>query len=473
MSEKNYRTSMAWTAPLALVVVALLAMSVFSGCGPSSDVKAGMAEKVITPPVGMNMSGYRREGPSTGVHDDLYARSIAIEDGNGDSVLLMTLGLINLAERNMDEIRSRISGQTGIEEKNIVISCTHTHSGPSVPRDSDYEKSLIENCVASGIEAWNNREPSFVGVGSTVCLDLAQNDRRMRYGGLHPDPEVGIIKVENLKGRITGVAFVFGCHPSTLDLHNLEFTEDWPYFAINGIKEQIGEDTWVAYFQSAQGDVKIGYSAELSAVGADMKGLRSFWFAEHKASHMTWAVLEALDDIETSGTLTVDATSGYYDFPLRESYPISAAEAERRDKEARARLEEMEQKADSIGKRVLDEYRVDVFLSGLTLGCARWVENNPDPEPLTMLLQSVRIGDAVFTTFPVEVFTEIGKSVKDRSPVDKTFVIGLASGHGGYMPTAAEYLEGGYAAVMTRYSPKCEQVLIDSSLELIGKVSDQ
>ena len=40
------------------------------------------------------------------------------------------------------------------------------------------------------------------------------------------------------------------------------------------------------------------------------------------------------------------------------------------------------------------------------------------------------------------------------------------------MPTAEEYLEGGYAVVMTRYSPKCEQVLIDSSLELIGRIAE-
>ena len=131
----------------------------------------------------------------------------------------------------------------------------------------------------------------------------------------------------------------------------------------------------------------------------------------------------------------------------------------------------MEKKADSIGKRVLDRYKVDEFLADLALGCARWVERNPDPEPLRDLLnQSIRIGDAVFVTFPCEVFTEIGLKVKEQSPFEKTFVIGLTSGHGGYIPTAAEYLEGGYAAAMTHYSPKCEQVCIDASLEMIGKV---
>jgi hypothetical protein len=132
----------------------------------------------------------------------------------------------------------------------------------------------------------------------------------------------------------------------------------------------------------------------------------------------------------------------------------------------------MEKKTDTIGKRVLDAYRVEEFLARLTLGTAKWVESHPNPAPVSLEQQAVRIGDAVFVTFPAEVFTEIGLKVKQQSPVKKTFVIGLASGHGGYMPTAAEYLEGGYAAVMTTYSPKCEQVCIDASLGLINKVKD-
>ena len=41
---------------------------------------------------------------------------------------------------------------------------------------------------------------------------------------------------------------------------------------------------------------------------------------------------------------------------------------------------------------------------------------------------------------------------------------------GGYIPTAEEFKEGGYTALMTRFSPKCEEVLINSSLELIKKL---
>ena len=453
-----------------MLLIALIALSTLTGCGEAPKIKVGVGETIITPPVGTPMAGYRRKGVSTGVHDDLFARSLVVEGEDGTGIVLMTLDLVNLNVRYMEEIKGVISHETGIPEANIIISCTHTHSGPSIGGASeDYRRQLVDNCVASAVDAWNSRVPGRIGTGDTVELELGKNDRRMHYGGLHPDPEVGIIKIEDAKGKLLGIAFNYGCHPSTLDLHNLEFTADWPYYSIKGIKEYVGEDVWVAYFQSAQGNVKVGYTAELSAVGADM-GIRNFWYAEHKGNMMVWSVLEALPEIMTSGDITVSATNGNFDFPLRESYHMSTAEAKKADNAAKAKLAEMEKQFETLGVRVLDDYRVDVFVTELQLSTAKWVEKNPNPQPQNMQLQALRLGDAMFVTFPAEVYAEIGLRVKERSSMDKTYVIGLTSGHGGYMPTAEEYLEGGYSGVMTRYSAKCGDVLVDASMQLIAEL---
>ncbi len=149
--------------------------------------------------------------------------------------------------------------------------------------DDPYTKTLIDRSIESAVTAWKNRIPGKIGTGITTVFELGRNDRRMQYGGMHPDPTVGIIKIENAKGKLLGVAFNFGCHPSTLDLHSYKFTEDWPYFSIEGIKQKYGNNVWAAYFQSAQGDVKVGYSAELSAIGAAIP-LRTFEYAEKRAA---------------------------------------------------------------------------------------------------------------------------------------------------------------------------------------------
>ena len=44
-------------------------------------LKAGFSKVDITPPVGIYLSGYiLREGPSQGVHDNLYARALVLDD---------------------------------------------------------------------------------------------------------------------------------------------------------------------------------------------------------------------------------------------------------------------------------------------------------------------------------------------------------------------------------------------------------
>ena len=83
----------------------------------------------------------------------------------------------------------------------------------------------------------------------------------------------------------------------------------------------------MAFFQSAQGDIKVGYTAELSAVGAEMP-IRNFWYAEVKGKQMAEAVARALPGIATSANPDIRVASGFVDLPLRDSYPMTAKEAE-------------------------------------------------------------------------------------------------------------------------------------------------
>jgi hypothetical protein len=291
----------------------------------------------------------------------------------------------------------------------------------------------------------------------------------MLYGGVHPDPTVGLLKVEDAKGKLLGVAFNYGCHPSTLDLHSYKFTEDWPFYAIEGIKKKVGNDVWVAFYQSAQGDVKVGYTAELSAIGAAVP-LRTFEYAELKGNQMSDAVLKALPAIITARNVEVKATQKSFVLPARESFYLTVEEAQKQADEAAATLKKMEENSANIGKRRLDSFRVENYLAGLRLQAAKRVSNPNRAKTITIYQQAFRLGDTAIVTFPCEVFSEIGLKVKQQSPVKKTFVIGLAGAMGGYLPTADEFLEDGYAALISPFSPMAEQSLIDSSDELLGVI---
>lgn len=456
---------------LALALGAMFALYPSTAVRAEAALKVGVGETIITPPAGMAMAGYRRTEVSKGVHDDLFARSLLVEGPDGKTVVLMTLSLVEVRRPWVEAIREGVARRTGIPGDNVLISATHTHSGPDVGGlDDPYTKALIAKSVESAVMAWTNRVPGRIGVDSTVVMELGRNNRRLDWGGMHPDPQVGLIKVADAKGKLLGIAFIYGCHPSTLDLHNLLFTEDWPYYAIKGIKDKLGRDVWVAYFQSAQGDIKVGYTAELSAVGAAMP-LRTWEYAELKGRQMADAVLQALPRLRTAAAGPVKNVNGIFEYPLAGDFALTVDQAERQLAAVQEKLADLEKRQGDIGRRVLDRARVEVFLAGMRLTNAKKSLDKNRPAVMKLEQQAVRIGDAAFVSFPAEVFSEIGLAVKKRSPFSRTFVIGLADESDvGYLPTAEEFKEENYEVLGSPFSPKAEQACIDASLSLLERL---
>ena len=130
-----------WTRYFFVYGAAAVLFLVFCGLGfsapqaagaKSGEVKVGVGETIITAPIGTAMAGYARTKPSDGVHDELHARSLVIEGADGTTVVFMTLAIVNISRNLFDQIRNGVNKETGIPVENIMLSCTHTHSGPEV-----------------------------------------------------------------------------------------------------------------------------------------------------------------------------------------------------------------------------------------------------------------------------------------------------------------------------------------------------
>lgn len=458
-----------------VLVLVFIVTSIISGIAvrdAEAAIKVGLGETVITPPNGTIMEGYARKDTSKGVHDDLYARSLLVEGDDGTTVILMTLSLLESNQKHVAAIREGITRETGIPGQNVMVSATHTHSGPSFRNyvNPEYEKLLVERCIESGVQAWKNRTPGKIGIDSTTVFEMGRANRRLLYGGLHPDPEVGIIKIENTSGKLLGVAFNYGCHPSTLDLHNLLISQDWPYYTIEAIKKKLGKDVWVAYYQAAQGDIKVGYTSELSAVGAEMP-IRNWWYAEQKGNQLAEVVVKAVPKVRTKTTAAVKAADDKFEYPLMESFPLTVEQAEKALENAKQTVADMEARRSTVGERELDQAKVDVFLGERRLGKAKVAADPNRPRTMMVEQQAIRIGDAVFVSFPGELFSEIGLEMKRKSPFPLSFVMGLANEMTfGYLPTEKEFLDGNYEVLTSPFSPKAAQTFIDVSLKLIDEV---
>ena len=107
---------------------ALVALLVSSASADES-VRANWFETVISPEVGTLLAGYGDNDVSEGKYDDLLATGLCIDDGS-NRVMLVSLDLLGLDYDSINEIRRRISAETGVPEGGIMVSCTHTHQGP-------------------------------------------------------------------------------------------------------------------------------------------------------------------------------------------------------------------------------------------------------------------------------------------------------------------------------------------------------
>jgi neutral ceramidase len=74
------------------------------------------------------------------------------------------------------------------------------------------------------------------------------------------------------------------------------------------------------------------------------------------------------------------------------------------------------------------------------------------PPQVPVTIQALRVGSLGIVAIPCEVFAEIGLGIKARSPQQPTFVIELANGYNGYLPTKAQHALGGYETWRARSS---------------------
>ena len=93
-------------------------------------MRAGTSEKIITPEVGIELSGYlARMQPSTGKYDDLFARTLYLESA-GKQLVWILCDLIGFSNELAWSIRNLVAKKLSIDPLYVVLSATHTHAGP-------------------------------------------------------------------------------------------------------------------------------------------------------------------------------------------------------------------------------------------------------------------------------------------------------------------------------------------------------
>ncbi len=147
----------------------LLLMALLGGCGGQTapdttpaGFSVGYGKADISPEKSVYLSGYGdpiSERMSTGVAEPLYATCVAITDAKGVTALLISLDLLNPMDTVVKPLRENLAEQTGVPFDNIMVCCSHNHSGPDM-RDPVYSVLLGERITEAVNQAMASRKPA-------------------------------------------------------------------------------------------------------------------------------------------------------------------------------------------------------------------------------------------------------------------------------------------------------------------------
>ncbi|MDH7569094.1 MAG: neutral/alkaline non-lysosomal ceramidase N-terminal domain-containing protein, partial [Armatimonadota bacterium] len=391
---------------------------------------AGAARVCITPPVGVELSGYLlREQPSQGIHDNLYARALALDDGE-TRLCVVACDLVGLSAHSVACVRRAIASVC----PHVMVTCTHTHAGPATTflrhlgrEDSAYLEVLLRQLAGTVRMACDNLQPARLGFGSSEC-HLAQCRRASRLPDGHPyDPEVVVLRVDRPDGRPIASVTNYACHAVVLDHTNRMVSADFPGATAAELERSTGAPS--LFLQGACGDLNPrlrGGFAEVERNGRWLAG------AALAAYHST---------LSLSNEVRLGVATETLNLPLR---PIPRDEVRAVREEALQTLSDAS--ASHTNRRVAQAFLAwaDDTLRGQEAGAL--------PLSLPGEVQVFQLGEGYLASAPGELFVELGEAIKEGLGRGRTMVAAYANGSLGYLFTPRAAKEGGYeAATAYRY----------------------
>ncbi len=217
----------------------------------AGDFRAGAAKTVITPDVHATrvyIAGYGQNRVATGVHDDLYARCLAL--GAGDQTLVVCAAdLIGLFYDDVLKIRERVKAQAP-EVMHLIVASTHDHEGPDTLGlwgpgplqsgiDEKYMAWLRERIAQTALEAVRSMQPARLTLGRDdhPLLALLQSDSRPPYV---KDPYLFVMHLATAGGQTIANLINWSDHPETLGGKNTEITADYPHWLCAYVETHLG-----------------------------------------------------------------------------------------------------------------------------------------------------------------------------------------------------------------------------------------
>lgn len=395
-------------------------------CKP--ELRIGVSHIDITPPVGVTLSGYKPRA-STGVGHRLRAEALYCRNGNNAWVLI-TSDVIGYPQSFVKTARTKITKATGLPPESILISGSHTHSGPSVlwfgdgevgALDREYEVGLQDKLVSLVEAAKKSAVPGCFEAGWSEAPQLGSNRRVCRAGqwinewedepGTHTgyfDPAILLLGVRrpDQTGR-EALLVNYGVHPVVLGPASLDISADYAGYLKDSI-EATGNTKTAMFALAGSGNINPRICIRAGA-----------------------------------------------------EYPQRMGEAL-----AKIVCKTAEKLSPVAGDRVAGHSQPWNFTR--TRSAQKMTEQH---STVSTEIQILRAGELAIIGIPGELFSEFNRMLRAASPFPYTLIVSLANDYIGYLPTDAAQAEGAYEPTMAP-ADNIEGMIMEHARQAFAAVGD-
>jgi len=427
-------------------------------------VKIGYASVDITPDLGVELSGYGwfLGRKAEGVLDKLYARAVAFKGNsendaggysgnnagsntkidttenstynnifgnivnNTKSMLLINCDLVALKQSITNIVKQQISSELGIDEKNIMIVCTHTHTGPATGKligcgepDDKYLASLPKLLVSVGKMAFRSLK-EVKEVKSVVELINPIGFNRV-FGSDGP-----------VDSNVQGIAFYFddgrplalvsyGCHPVTIGPAK-DISADYPGKVVKALDNEGFDGVFLT-----------GFCGDIDPVSNLEKWGSGTWKTiDEYGRRIADGFINGISKCKPMNNLNLDAFNIGITLKLQ-----------------RYNNEDIVELVETLGNE--KEENPGIYRAALIWAeeMRRQLEENVNPYFESLTIQIFRIGDVVFAGFPGEIFTALGTIIKEAMPHMNIITLGSTNSTMRYISTQDDIQNKGYAGFLS------------------------
>jgi neutral ceramidase len=434
-----------------------------------SALIAGAATTDITPIDSQFLFGYphvRRF--STGTHDPLLSSALFLSDGK-TPLLFVANDAIYVSRKTTARVRDRIAKKTGIPPANMMITATHTHSGPLtvdtlsnegdpvVPKTDPRYVAILENgIVEAAVQAFRAARPAELGlaVADGSCVGTNRHDPA---GPAIPESPVLVARDRNSKA-IFAAMVVCAMHPTVLHEDSTLVSADFPGMTRQYLRENmLGKQCPIVFHTGPCGNQSPRHVTRAN----------TFAEAERLGRMFGKSIAASMDTAVFPSDIRLGLSRALVELPRR-GFP-SVHEAQEQVKRAAERLDSL--RRSNADRRDVRTAECDWFGAEETLALSNAAAekrlNAAVASVMPAEVQAMHVGPWTFVGWPGEVFVEFALAVKASHP--NCHVITLANGElQGYLVTQEAMEQRWYEAMNSLFSsPEAGMTLVERTLALL------